>query len=102
MDAGRWQGDDYFLQVCVQPRSSREGVTGVRGTEIRIALNAPPVDGAANQALIRFIAREMGIAKGRVKLVSGEKSRNKRLCLKNVPRENVQAFLVQWGLSTTD
>ncbi|HAT49702.1 MAG: YggU family protein [Nitrospirae bacterium] len=96
MEPGRWHGDDYHLEVCVQPRASREGVTGLRGTELRIALNAPPVEGAANRALIRFLAQELGIAKGRIEIVAGEKSRNKRLCLKKVTKESLQAFFVKW------
>ncbi|MBF0107976.1 MAG: YggU family protein [Magnetococcales bacterium] len=98
MEVGKWRGADDYLRVCVQPRASREGVTGLRGAEVRIALNAPPVDGAANQALIRFLSRELKISKGQITLVSGEKSRSKRLCLKNVPKEKMMAFCVKWGL----
>lgn len=80
----------------MQTSASREGVTGVRDTTIRIALNAPPVEGAANRALVRFLSKELGIAKGRIEIIAGEKSRNKRLCLKKVPKESLQAFFGKW------
>ncbi|HIJ84480.1 MAG: protein of unknown function DUF167 [Magnetococcales bacterium] len=98
MGPGCWHGGDYHLEVCVQPRASREGVTGLRGRAVRIALNAPPVDGAANQALIRFMAQELRLAKGRVELVHGERSRNKRLCLKDVPEGDLRAFFIRWQI----
>ncbi|MBF0421526.1 MAG: YggU family protein [Magnetococcales bacterium] len=101
MGVEQWHGEDCHLAVWVQPRASREGVVGLRGEEIRISLNAPPVDGAANQALVRFMARELGVAKGRVIIVAGERSRSKRLCLKNLSRQALQTFFFKWGLGQT-
>lgn len=97
---GRWQGKDYHLWVVVQPRSTREGVLGLRGEEVRIGVNAPPVEGEANHALCRFLARETGLPKGRVAVISGERSRHKRVCLSGVDAGVLTAFLKKWHLST--
>ena len=63
--------------VFVAPRSSANGVLGLHNGELKIALTAPPVDGAANKALVELMAKKLGVSKGAVSLVSGETSRHK-------------------------
>jgi uncharacterized protein (TIGR00251 family) len=65
------------LSVRVVPRSPREGIAGYEGGVVRIRLNAPPVEGRANAALVRFLAGALGIPRGRVSIRSGESGRNK-------------------------
>jgi len=69
--------DQARLNVRVTPKSSANEVTGVRGEAICIKLTAPPVDGAANSALIKLVAEKLGVPKSRVRLLSGERGRNK-------------------------
>lgn len=64
------------IRVRVQPRASREAITGDQ-TAIKVALTAPPVDGEANAALLQLLARRLGLPKTALRLVSGEKSRDK-------------------------
>ena len=64
------------IRVRVQPRASREAISGTREA-LKVALTAPPVDGEANAALIVLLARRLGVPKSALMLVSGEKSRNK-------------------------
>ncbi len=92
MDFGRWQGATWMLDVRVQPRSSKDRIVGVHDGLLKIALSAPPVDGAANKALCRFLAGQLGVAKGRVAVVGGEKSRQKRIAVANPTREDVARF----------
>ena len=61
----------------MQPRASRNELGGVQGGELRIRLTSPPVEGAANRLCTEFLAGILGIAKGRVAIVAGEKSRHK-------------------------
>jgi uncharacterized protein (TIGR00251 family) len=65
------------LSVRVAPRSPRDAVAGFHEGVVRIRLCAPPVEGRANEALIRFLARALGIPQRRVSIVSGESGRNK-------------------------
>lgn len=65
------------LSVRVVPRSPREGIAGYEGGVVRIRLNAPPVEGRANAALVRFLAAALGVPRGCVSIRSGESGRNK-------------------------
>jgi uncharacterized protein (TIGR00251 family) len=67
------------LDVRVIPRAPRTRVDGERGGAILIRLAAPPVDGAANDALIAFLANTLRVARANITIVSGERSRNKRV-----------------------
>lgn len=63
--------------VRVQPRASRSEIVGVHGDAMKIRLSAPPVDGAANAALVELIAEVLGVGRRAVRIVSGESSRSK-------------------------
>jgi uncharacterized protein (TIGR00251 family) len=65
------------LTVRVQPRASKDEFAGVREGVLRVRLRAPPVDGAANEALVRFLADELGVTRRQVRMVSGFGSRTK-------------------------
>ena len=65
------------LKVRVQPKSSKNCVDGVVDGYLRIRLTAPPVEGAANEACQKFLAALFGVAKSRVRLLSGAKAREK-------------------------
>jgi uncharacterized protein (TIGR00251 family) len=67
------------LSVWVKPRASRTRVTGVHGDALAIQLAAPPVDGAANAELIRFLAEALEVPRRQVTLLSGDTSRGKRV-----------------------
>lgn len=81
------------VRIFVQPRASRNRIVGVQGDELKIALTAPPVDGAANKACLAFFARLCRIPKSNVILISGETSRHKRLLLEGVGAEQVERLL---------
>lgn len=63
--------------VRVQPRASRSEIAGVHGDAMKVRLSAPPVDGAANAALVELIAEALGVGRRAVRIVSGESSRSK-------------------------
>lgn len=65
------------FDVRVQPRASRNELAGVRDGALRVRLQAPPVDGAANEALVAFLADELGVPTRFVRIVTGFGSRNK-------------------------
>jgi uncharacterized protein (TIGR00251 family) len=72
-------GPSDLLTIRVIPRASRSGVDGMRDGAIVVRLNAPPVDGAANQALIDVLAIALDVPKRSVSIVSGERARLKRV-----------------------
>lgn len=65
------------INVYVQPRASKTAVVGMHDGCVKIRLAAPPVDGAANAALIEFVADRLGIAKSCVRITAGLTSRRK-------------------------
>ncbi|HEX4910347.1 MAG TPA: DUF167 domain-containing protein [Permianibacter sp.] len=75
------------LAVHVQPRASRNAVVGWHGDALKVALTAPPVDGAANAALLAFIAGHFGLRRSQVSLLRGDSSRQKLLALDAEPTE---------------
>ncbi|MCW9089184.1 MAG: DUF167 family protein [Gammaproteobacteria bacterium] len=76
----RWQGDKLILQVRVQPRASRDEIVGPYGEgSLKVRISAPPVDGKANQHLLKFIARAFGVTRSQVALLKGSTGRDKQL-----------------------
>jgi uncharacterized protein (TIGR00251 family) len=67
------------LNVRVTPHSSRDEITGWRGDELRVRLRAVPVDGQANEALRRFLARALEVPPSAVEIVAGATARAKRV-----------------------
>jgi len=82
-----------IVSVFVQPRASKNEIIGVQGEELKVRLTSPPVEGAANQSCREFFAKRIGIAKGQVELVAGDKSRHKRLLLRGLDLKQVMAAL---------
>lgn len=70
-------GEDCSIEVRLQPRASRDELFGMRNGVLRVKVTAPPVDGKANEALCRLIAKSVGVAPSKVSIVRGEKSRDK-------------------------
>lgn len=65
------------FSVRVQPRASKNEIAGIHGDALKVRLNAPPVDGAANEALVKFLAEIFAVARRDVRILAGESSRSK-------------------------
>jgi uncharacterized protein (TIGR00251 family) len=83
-DPLRRDGSDWVLDVRVQPRASRTEFAGLFGDRLKVRLNAPPVDGRANAALLAFIADTCGLPKSRISLDAGLTGRDKRVRLHDI------------------
>jgi uncharacterized protein (TIGR00251 family) len=75
---------DADLAVVVQPRASRTEVVGWHGDAIKIRVAAPPVDGAANDELVRFLSKAVGVPRADVTISAGAAGRRKRIRLVGV------------------
>lgn len=85
----RWlqrDGDDITLALRVQPRASRDEFSGLHGGRLRLRITAPPVDGAANDHLRRFLAEAFGVPATRVRLLKGLSGRDKLVAISGVTR----------------
>ena len=81
------------IHVRVVPRASRNGAQGLLGDAIKIRLQAPPVEGKANRALIEFLAEALGIPGRNVELLHGETGRNKTVLIRNTTESKVRKAL---------
>ena len=75
----REEGDALVLALHVQPGAKRTEVAGLHGDAIKVRLAAPPVEGKANAALLRFLAEAFGVPLRSVTLLHGETSRAKQV-----------------------
>lgn len=81
------------LQLHVLPRAGRTEIVGWHGDAVKIKLKAPPVDGAANQELIRFLAKQIGVPRSSVRIASGITGRRKRVAVEGVSQDELLAAL---------
>jgi uncharacterized protein (TIGR00251 family) len=73
-----------IIRVKVLPRSSRDEIAGVEDGIVRIKLTAPPVQGKANKALIKLLAKHLGVPKQSIAIVAGERARLKSVAIEGV------------------
>jgi uncharacterized protein (TIGR00251 family) len=84
---------EQSVSIRVQPRASRNQIDLRTDGTIAIKLTAPPVEGAANRALTEFLARTLGVPKSAVAIVSGSKSREKRIRVSGMSSQALRARL---------
>lgn len=77
----------WLLTLHIQPGAKHTAVVGLHGDALKIRLAAPPVDGKANEALLRFVAETLGIPRSAVELKSGQTSRRKVLAVSPGPAD---------------
>ena len=97
MSAWTERPDGLVLSVRVTPRASREAIAPGPEGSFAVRLKAPPVDGAANAALIAFLAKAFGVAKRDVTILSGETGRTKRIALSSDPAALAQIAARLYG-----
>jgi uncharacterized protein (TIGR00251 family) len=82
----RWDGDRLFLHIRLQPRASGDAIAGIHGNALKVRITAPPVEGRANDHLIRYLAEVFAVPRARIQLVSGLTSRDKHLIIQSPGR----------------
>lgn len=81
------------IDVRVIPRASKTTIAGERNGRVLVRLSAPPVDGAANDALIEFFSKLFACPKRAVRIVSGDTHRSKRVAIDGVTVETARAVV---------
>ena len=82
-----------MLSVRIQPRASKNEVVAMENGGFKIRLTAPPVDGAANEALVRFLAERLSVSKSQIEIISGHTGREKLIRIKGIIRGNAERLL---------
>lgn len=75
----RWSGDDLLLDIHAQPGARRDEVVGPHGDALKVRIAAPPIEGRANDQLVRYLADLCGVPRSRVTVERGQGTRRKRL-----------------------
>jgi len=88
------QADGVTLAIKLQPRASQNEIGAVSGAELRIKVTAPPVDAAANEALLRLLAERLDCARGKVELIRGHTARHKVVKIHGLTAAAVLAKLI--------
>ncbi|HTI70099.1 MAG TPA: DUF167 domain-containing protein [Candidatus Limnocylindria bacterium] len=85
----RTQGDEVHLAIKVQPRASRNEIVGMLGTELKIKTTAPPVDSAANEAVMAFLVERLGCGRRDVSLLRGQTSQHKMIAIRGMSLDTI-------------
>ena len=85
--------DGVVIAVRVIPRAGKHEIAGIRGGALLVRLAAPPVEGAANDALIAFLAGRLRVPRRALRIVSGEHGRQKRVAIDGVTPDQVIALI---------
>ncbi len=91
----RTQSDGVLLAIKLQPRASRNEIGEPLGDELRIKVTAPPVDAAANEALVRLLVEKLECGRNQVALIRGQTSRHKTVKIYGLKAEDVLARLAR-------
>ena len=98
--------DGVTLAVRAQPGAKRTAIVGIFGAgpqaQLKIAVQAPPLEGRANEALIAFLAATFGVPKRAVELASGESSRSKVFLLRGATMDSVKSVLRAKGVASRE
>ena len=86
MDWIRETSKGVLLPVRAVPRASKNEIQGVHGDALKVRLQAPPVEGKANQALIRFLSESLEIPRAQLSISSGETGRNKAVLITGISK----------------
>jgi uncharacterized protein len=84
-----------FFRVKVQPRASKDEIAGEMGGALKVRLRAPAREDRANEALVEFLAQLLNIPRSAVRILSGERSRIKRIEIRGVTGQQILALLVR-------
>jgi uncharacterized protein (TIGR00251 family) len=85
------------LAVRVQPRARRDEIAGERGGSLLVRVRAPPLEGKANAAVCRLLAKRLGLAPGRVAVVRGVSSRDKLVEIEGIEADELRRLLDMGG-----
>lgn len=89
------QGNCVNFAVRVQPRASQSGIAGELDGALKVRLAAPPVDGKANQELVRLLARLFDLSRHQIAIISGETSKNKLVRVSGISADRCAAILLK-------
>jgi len=86
-----------LVSLLIQPRASKNEISGPQGDRLKVRLTAPPVEGAANKMCITFLAKCLGVSKSSIEIVSGQSSRQKQVLIRGGCLDDIRDALEKAG-----
>lgn len=83
-------GNGVIFHIHVVPKSAKNECAGIQGDAIKLKITAPPVEGQANDACIRFLSDLLGVKKNQVTIISGHKSRKKTVAIQGKGKKEIE------------
>jgi len=83
------------MEIVAKPRAKKSGIAGVRGGALEVRLAAPPVDGAANEELVRVLADAFSVSRRQIVIVRGDSSRMKLVRIEGMTAAALQAIVAE-------
>ena len=93
--AVRVKGEEVQFAVRLQPRAKADAIDGLLGDALKVRVSAPPVDGAANAALIALIAEKLGVARSAVRIAAGDRARHKVVAIRGASPDAIRRALTR-------
>ena len=84
-----------LLKIIVQPKASKNEITGLHNDALKLRLTTPPIEGRANKAVIAFLAKRLHLPKSSISIKSGLQNRNKQVLILGCNEENVRQLLLE-------
>lgn len=81
------------VKIHLQPRASQNGIDGVQGDALKLRVTAPPVEGRANKALQKLLAKRLGIPPSQITIITGQRSREKLVQVSGISRAELEKAL---------
>jgi uncharacterized protein len=95
-----WQGTDLILHCQLQPSAANDEITGLYGSRLKIRITAPPVDGKANEHLVKWLSKLFKVPKSHIAILHGESGRQKTLLIRTPPQLPPAALVRRQGLQS--
>ena len=92
------RGATARVDVHVQPRASRSEIVGLHGAALKVRLQAPPIEGAANEALVSLLPERLGVPRRAVRVIAGATSRTKTVEVDGTTEDAVRALASRRGM----
>ena len=93
LDSDKMKEAAITLTIHLQPRASRDGIDGLHGDALKVKVTAPPLEGRANKALKKLLAEQLGLPPSQIEIITGQRSREKRLRISGISRAEVERAL---------
>ncbi len=85
--------DGIIIPARIQPNSSKEKIMGEYAEKLKIAVTSPPEKGKANKSIVKVLAKWLNIKTSDIQIVSGEKSKDKKIFVRNITKKDLQTLL---------